>query len=225
MDLKKLGRLCPGLAALWVCALAHAGVSYTVTQRDLAAARPRQATATPYYAQDHAIRVGGLRAQRVIVFKDGAIYSIDHRARSLHVLKQARRAQPPAALHLRATDRSARVGSETCRVWEENAAGARHLEVCVVPIGQLSGGGELFDALGELCQYYGGALAALGVGFGPADPWPAFRALKSIPLRVRVFEHGRAVSETELTDIHAAAVTSALFEVPRDYKRDERILH
>lgn len=265
-----LRRLQCGLVLLWICGAAHAGVSYTVTQRDLTAPAARKPTATPYFAQDGAVRVGAVQASRVILFKDGNIYSIDHGARSVHELKQARldrvrarlekatqetqqkassvpstapatqramaqrlveqmqgmtaRLLKPVTLQFQATDRSEMFGAGPCRIWEESENGTKHLEVCVVPVTRVSGGTQLLEALRSLCQYYGGSLAALGVGFGFTDPWPAFNTLKGIPVRIRVFDKGRAISQTDLTDIHPAAVSASLFAVPSDYKVDDRVV-
>jgi len=255
---------------LGMCAAAHAGVSYTVTQSDLTSPVAAKPMATQYFARDSEVRVGGAQASRVIVFKAGSIYSIDHGAHTVHVLKQAtlehvrdrlqkrtqaaeqkahsvpsttpaaerliaqhlleqmrsmtERLLKPTKLQFTATERSEPFGRGTCRLWEESENGAKHLEVCVARIDQVSGGRQLFQALGHLCHYYGGSLAALGVGFGLTDPWPAFSTLKGIPVRIRVFEKGRAVSQTDLTDIHAAAVPAASFTVPAGYKIDSRLL-
>ncbi|HTT06690.1 MAG TPA: hypothetical protein VMF64_15530 [Steroidobacteraceae bacterium] len=270
MACRDLRRLHCSLILLWMCGAAHAGISYTVIQRDLTAPAARKPAATPYFAQDGAIRVGAVQASRVILFKDGNIYSIDHGARSVHELKQARldrvrarlqkaaretqqkassvpstapatqramaqrlveqmqgmtaRLLKPVQLQFQATDRSEMLGGGTCRIWEESENGSKHLEVCVEAVSQVSGGAELLDALGHLCQYYGGSLAALGVGFGLTDPWPAFSTLKGIPVRIRVFDKGRAISQTDLTDIHPAAVPASLFAVPSHYKVDDRAL-
>jgi hypothetical protein len=265
-----LRRLHCSLILVWIWGGAHAGVSYTVTQRDLTAPTASKATATPYFAQQGAVRVGAVQASRVILFKDGNIYSIDHGAHAVHELKQARldqvrarlekaaqetrqkarsvpstaspaqhamaqrlvqqmqgmmaRLLKPVNLQFQATDRSEMLGAATCRIWEENENGTKHLEVCVVPVARVAGGTELLDALEHLCQYYGGSLAALGVGFGFTDPWPAFSSLKGIPVRIRVFDKGRAISQTELTDIHPAAIPASLFAVPSGYKVDDRVL-
>jgi hypothetical protein len=267
---RDLRRLHYSLILLWVCGAAHGGVSYTVTERDLTAPAARKPTATAYFAQDGKVRVGGAQASRVILFKGGNIYSIDHGARSVHELKQASLEQvrtrlqranqetqqkassvpstapaaqramaqrlaeqmqgmtarllKPVTLQFQATDRSEKLGTGTCRIWEENENGTKHLEVCVVPVSRVSGGPQLIDALEHLCRYYGGSLAALGVGFGFTDPWPAFSTLKGIPVRIRVFQKGRAISQTELTDIHKATVPASLFAVPSDYKIDDRVL-
>jgi hypothetical protein len=260
--------------ASWVlllaCGTAHAGVSYTATERDLTAPAATKPTATPYFAQGDAVRVGGPQASRVILFKDGNIYSIDHGAHSVHELRQAsldrvrerlekstqaaeqkansipstapaaqrligqqlvkqmkgmtERMLKPVTLQFHVTDRSEKLDGGPCRIWEESENGTKHLEVCIAPIHQVSGGAALFDALGHLCHYYGGSLAALGVGFGFTDPWPAFKTLKGIPVLIRVFEKGRAVSQTELTDIHATAVAASLFAIPHDYKLDDRVV-
>ncbi|HEX4049735.1 MAG TPA: hypothetical protein VHY19_02495 [Steroidobacteraceae bacterium] len=267
---KNLRCICPGLTLLLACGAAQADVSYTVTQRDLTAPVATKAMATAYFAQHDAVRVGGPQASRVILFKSGNIYSIDHGAHTVHVLKQAtldsvrerlqksaqlaeqkvnsvpntaptaqrliaqrlveqmkgmtERLLKPATLQFHATDRSETLGRDTCRIWEESENGTKHLEVCVAHIDQVPDGQELFEALGHLCRYYGGSLAALGVGFGFTDPWPAFSSLKGIPIRIRVFEKGRAVSQTDLTDIHASALPASLFTVPPAYKVDSRLL-
>lgn len=249
---------------------AHAGVSYTITQRDLTAPVTAKPTATAYFARDTEIRVGGVQASRVILYKAGNIYSIDNGAHAVHVLKQATLEQvrrkteqsmrqmqqkvrsvpstapaaqramaqrlgeqmqtitarllKPVTLQFQSTDRSEQLGNGTCRIWEESENGTKHLEVCVTPIDRVSGGQELFEALGSLCHYYSGSMAALGVGFGLTDPWPALSKLKGLPVRIRVFEKGRAVSQTDLTDIRKAAVSASLFVVPPAYKVDDRSL-
>jgi hypothetical protein len=258
------------LLLLLACGAAHAGVRYTVTQRDLTAPAATKPTPVAYFAQDGAVRVGAPQASRVILFKNGNIYSIDHAAHAVHELRQATLEQvrarlekstqqaqqkassvpsttpttqreiaqrlvaqmqsmtarllQPVTLQFRTTDRTEQFGNGTCRIWEESETDTKHLEVCVVPVERVSGGAELLAALGRLCHYYGGSLAAFGVGFGFTDPWPAFSTLKGIPVRVRVFQKGRAVSETELTDIHAAAVPASLFAVPSAYKVDHRVV-
>lgn len=263
-------RMYSGLTLLLVCGAAHGGVSYGVMQSDLTAPLAAKPMATQYFVRDGAVRIGGTQASRVILFKEGSIYSIDHGAHTVHVLKQAsldrvrermqktaqaaqekandvpktapaaqrliaqqllkqmqamtERLLKPVMLQFHATDRSEPLGRGTCRIWEESENGTKHLEVCVAHIDQVPGGRELFEALGHLCHYYGGSLAALGVSFGLTDPWPAFRTLKGIPMRIRVFDKGRAVSQTELTDIHEAAVPASMFAVPPGYKVDNRVL-
>jgi hypothetical protein len=258
------------LMLLLASGAAHAGVSYTIIRRDLTAPIAVKPTTTAYFARNSEVRVGGLQASRIILYKGGNIYSIDNRAHAVHVLKQATlenvrektqqsmremqqklRALPstaspaqrtmaqrlseqtqgitermlkPVTLQFQETNRSEKVDSGTCRIWDETENGAKHLEVCVTPIDRVSGGQELFEALGNLCHYYTGSMAALGIGFGLTDPWPAFSKLKGLPVRIRVFEKGRAVSQTDLTAIHEAAVPASLFVVPPAYKVDDRPL-
>lgn len=258
------------LILLLASGAAHAGVSYTIIQRDLTAPVAVKPTTTADFARNTEVRVGGSQASRVILYKGGNIYSIDNGAHAVHVLQQAtlesvrektqqsmremqqklrtlpstaspaqrtmaqrlseqtqavtERMLKPVALQFQATDRSEKFDSGTCRIWEETENGAKHLEVCVTPVERVSGGQELFEALGNLCHYYTGSMAALGIGFGLTDPWPAFSRLKGLPVRIRVFEKGRAVSQTELTAIHAAAVPASLFVVPPTYKVDDRPL-
>ena len=76
----------------------NAGVLYDVAirpvdQSNIALVAPAAPTsapiATPYYAEDGKVRVGGANAKTVYVFKDQTMYVIDNTSRSVHVLKHA----------------------------------------------------------------------------------------------------------------------------------------
>jgi hypothetical protein len=73
----------------------------------------------------------------------------------------------------------------------------------------------------NLCRYIFGAGVAFGVEFGPPDVWPQIEKLGGVPLRIREFKDGAAISESTLTSVHKGPVDPTLFEVPEGYSRKD----
>jgi len=122
------------------------------------------------------------------------------------------------------TDRSESVGGHTCRIWEERESGAKRLEFCVAASASVAGERDILDGMKALCQYYQGSLFALGVEFGMTNPWPDIEKWKGVPLLVREFKDGRAVTEITLTAMRQSAVPASLLDVPPDYQIHDRVL-
>ena len=89
-------------ALLLTPALANAGVVYDlavrpVEQSDMAFASPTAPSSVPvvtrYFVDGGKVRVGGMSAKTVYIFKDQTMYVIDNNAHSVHVLKHATLAQ------------------------------------------------------------------------------------------------------------------------------------
>lgn len=121
----------------------------------------------------------------------------------------------------RMTDREELIGRKECRVWEEFEQGTKRLEICVAPTSSIPGGAEILQGMQSLCKYVYGAGFAFGVQFGPPDVWPKLEALGGVPIRIREFRNGTALSETTLTSERVHRIDPSVFEIPADYLKQE----
>ena len=68
-----------------------------------------------------------------------------------------------------------------------------------------------------LSGYFHGSLFAFGVEFGPVNVWPQIESLGGLPVVVREFKDGVAVSETTVTGARHISDSPGLFEIAPDY--------
>lgn len=118
------------------------------------------------------------------------------------------------------TDRSTVVDGISCRVWEESEGGAKHLELCVADSGAVIGGKEIIDALERLDQFFTSRSNARGTELGPEDWWNDIDKLAGLPISIKFFSAGAAVSEIKLSGEHEETFRPELFAVPANYQID-----
>jgi hypothetical protein len=94
----------------------------------------------------------------------------------------------------------------------------------VAPVTKLPGGAEILRGMETLSQYWRGSIFALGVEYGAAQWWPGIAALGGVPILVREFKDGKAISETTLTAIHSATPSASDFAPPDGYAVQEQPL-
>jgi hypothetical protein len=123
------------------------------------------------------------------------------------------------------TDRSESVDGRACRVWEEREGGATRVEFCVTSTQSVPGGPEILAGIKALCQYYHGSLFALGVEFGMRNPWPAIEKFHGVPILIREFRGGRAVTETRLSHMRPGLSPGSFLDVPAGYPVHARPVH
>jgi hypothetical protein len=121
----------------------------------------------------------------------------------------------------RPTSRSETAAAGTCRIWEEFEENIKRVELCVAPTGAVTGGEEILQGMRVLSGYFHGSLSAFGVEFGPVDVWPQIQSLGGLPVIIREFKDGAAVSETTVTGARPTSDSPGLFEIPPDYVRKE----
>jgi hypothetical protein len=121
----------------------------------------------------------------------------------------------------RETSRSETAAVGPCRVWEEFEQGIKRLELCVAPTGAVPGGADILRGMRILSEYLHGSAVAFGVDFGSADVWPRIEALGGLPVIIREFKDGAAVSEMTMTAAREVFKGAKLLEVPSDYLRKE----
>lgn len=121
----------------------------------------------------------------------------------------------------RVTTRSETAAVGPCRVWEEFEQGSKRLESCIAPTAAVPGGAEILRGMRILSAYLHGSALAFGVDFGAADVWPSIEALGGLPVTIREFNDGAAVSEMKMTAAREASESAKFLEVPPDYQRKE----
>ena len=121
----------------------------------------------------------------------------------------------------RITTRTETAASGTCGIWEVFELGIKRLELCVVPTQAITGGEDILRGMKILCGYFHGSAFAFGVEFGRVDIWPRIEALGGLPVIIREFKDGAAVSETIVTGARQIPTSPKLFEVPPDYLSKE----
>jgi len=134
------------------------------------------------------------------------------------------RQSQPVPRDYRRTDRSESVDGHPCRIWEESEGNAKRLELCVAPVAKVPGGADLLHGMEALSRYWRGSIFALGVEFGSGQWWPGIAGLGGVPLLIREFKEGTAVSETTFTAIRSDAPSAALFTLPEGYAVQEQPL-
>jgi len=117
----------------------------------------------------------------------------------------------------RVTTRTETAASGPCRIWEEYEQNVKRAELCVAPTGATTGGEEILQGMRVLSGYFHGSLFAFGVEFGPVNVWPQIESLGGLPVIVREFKDGVAVSETTVTGARHISDSPGLFEIPPDY--------
>ncbi len=127
----------------------------------------------------------------------------------------------PVPRTYRITDRSEAVDGRSCRIWEGFERELKRFEFCVAPVAQIPGGAEILDGMKTLSTYWQGSIFALGVSLGNAGWWPGIESLGGLPILVREFKNGSAVSETVLTEIGDGVPNAPPFDLPAGYPRTE----
>jgi hypothetical protein len=125
----------------------------------------------------------------------------------------------------RATARHEIVDGYMCSIWEYYWKGNKEQELCIAPAGVIPGGTEWMAALRGVAAFYESASQWLGdpgrLSLAPMRPEAeAPVRLGGIPLMTRSFNHGRPASESRITVVRAETLNRALFEVPKDYRRN-----
>jgi hypothetical protein len=144
---------------------------------------------------------------------------MDKMAADMQALNDRQRVAVPRAYH--PTDRSEAVDGHTCRIWEAEEWQAKRFEICIAPKPAITGSAEILNGMRMLSSYWGGSIFALGVKLGNAGWWTQIAALDGLPILIREFKNGRAVSETTLTSIRSGVQAAAMFDLPKEYARTE----
>jgi hypothetical protein len=127
----------------------------------------------------------------------------------------------PVQHDFRKTDHIESVDGHDCRIWEEHDGNAKRYEFCVAPLGAVPGGADIFRGMQTLSQYSQGAAFALSVHYRSQRWWKGFNTLGGVPILIREFKGGEAVSESRLTAIHVETPNPSLFEPPTGYEMKE----
>jgi hypothetical protein len=144
---------------------------------------------------------------------------LDKMAADMQAVNDSRRLPVPRQYHL--TERSDVVAGHACRIWEVFEWNAKHFEFCVAPAAAIAGGSEILRGMRLLSKYWQGSVFALGVKLGNAAWWPEIADLQGLPILIREFKDGSAVSETALTDIRGGVKDAAPLDLPTGYSRTE----
>ena len=129
-------------------------------------------------------------------------------------------AAPPALPNFLRTNRTQTVAGIHCQVWEATENGVKTAEVCVAAKGAVPGAA---DALAGM-KSFGNAMAkmtshmGLGAQKGLQNAWSGLDRLDGMPIAHRDYEGGKLKTEMLMTDVHAASVPAAAFEMPAGYK-------
>jgi hypothetical protein len=62
------------------------------------------------------------------------------------------------------------------------------------------------------------------VEYGPTPWWSGIDSLGGVPILIREFKDGNAISETTLTGMHVDAPGAAHFDLPDGYSVQEQLL-
>ena len=164
--------------------------------------------------------------ERVAAVKDAAAKLpadkravLDKMAADMQALNDSRRVAVPR--EYRVTARSESVDGHACRIWEVFEYQTKRFEFCVAPMPAIAGSAELLKGMHVLSGYWQGSIFALGVKLGNTGWWREIADLRGLPILIREFNGGSAISETTLTSIHSAIRVASMFELPRGYARTE----
>jgi hypothetical protein len=124
----------------------------------------------------------------------------------------------------RITDRSESVDGHSCRIWEESESGVKRLELCVAQVKTVPGGADVLQGMRTLSQYLRGSTFALGVEYGRTPWWSGIDTLGGVPILIREFKGGKAISETTLTGMRIDAPGGSHFDLPDGYSVQEQLL-
>ncbi len=127
----------------------------------------------------------------------------------------------PVPRTYRVTDRSETVDGRGCRIWEGFEREMKRFEICVAPVAQIPGGTEILAGMKLLSTYWQGSIFALGVSLGNAGWWAGVESLGGLPILVREFKNGDAVSETTLAAIGDGVPNAPMFDLPAGYAVSE----
>jgi hypothetical protein len=116
------------------------------------------------------------------------------------------------------------VDGHRCRIWEEREGGTKHLELCVAPVTAVPGGADILHGMMTLSRYWRGSTFALGVEYGPVPWWSGIQTLGGVPLLIREFKDGKALTEITLTAIQVDVPGAAHFDIPDGYPVQEQSL-
>lgn len=144
---------------------------------------------------------------------------LDKMAADMRALNASRRLPVPREYD--ATDRSESVDGRTCRIWEAYEWNAKRFEFCVASKSEIPAASEILQGVQALSQYWQGSIFALGVKLGNAGWWTGIDGLQGLPILIREFKDGSAVSETTLTAIRGGVGAASLFDLPNGYPRTE----
>ncbi len=140
---------------------------------------------------------------------------IEKMAADMKALNDSRRL--PVPRDYRRTDRSEAVDGRACRIWEAYEWNAKRFEFCVAPTAAVLGGLDILRGIQVLSRYWQGSIFGLGVKLGNGEWWNGIAELQGLPILGREFKDGTAVSQTELSSIHAGIQAESLFDLPTGY--------
>jgi hypothetical protein len=114
------------------------------------------------------------------------------------------------------TDRLENVNGYSCRIWEERIRDVKKTEICVVAGGEgVPGGLEMLRCLTELNDFFD--TERLGIIFGQESVWTGVDKMGGLPVLVRHFLQGIAVTQSTFRSVRQETFASALFDIPADY--------
>lgn len=119
----------------------------------------------------------------------------------------------------RRTGRTQEVAGIQCAIVEMIRQGQKISELCLADPAKVDGGAEMIAAMRDMGAFYEDFSETLP----PETPAELSMRLAPfegrIPLRIRRFENGRAVSETVLTKVSAESQDAGTFQPPPNYER------
>ncbi len=125
---------------------------------------------------------------------------------------------------VRKTSRTGTAAGHSCAYSEILQDGMLQTEVCVVPVGSLKGGKELFEVATKVGALVKDMMAAVD------SPWikqmvnremQNFERLGGVPVISRTFDQGEPLHEAMMKSIRTETLADTLFDIPSGYKKQD----
>jgi hypothetical protein len=144
---------------------------------------------------------------------------LEKMAADMHTLNERQFLAVPRTYHR--TGRSEVIDRRSCRIWEAFEGDVKRFEFCVAPKSQIAGSSDILQGMKALSRYWQGSIFALGVKLGQVGWWAGIAYLNGLPILIREFQNGRAISETSLSAIRHGTRELSMFDLPHGYTRTE----
>lgn len=116
-----------------------------------------------------------------------------------------------------ATGRSERVGSWSCKVWQEQRNGKTTAEICFASPGALPGGRELVEASRKAAETTAEVMGSLPETRAASAQFAMFGTANGFPVRTRYLDNGKPEDEETVTSIEVHALPADKFEIPKGF--------
>jgi hypothetical protein len=129
-------------------------------------------------------------------------------------------AAPASTTALQPTPRSESVAGLRCRIWELVQDHETQQQLCIVPVSALPRGDEIAGTMRASGMALAGSVeqVAGATRESVAGAWSQLKGIDGLPVLVRLFQQGRAVTEYRITGWRTEPIPSNAFEVPSEYK-------